>query len=93
MSDYNTTDSDSNETSDIFSQLTEMKESYEKKISELQTEFSELKGLMMSILKKTDENSPSTSSQGLSKQPRLGLDMGCQRFHHDNTKILLSTFV
>ena len=44
----------------------------------------------MSILKKTDENSPSTSSQGLSKQPRLGLDMvtgviDTHSFHPTNT--------
>ena len=74
MSDPNSADSDSNEISDVVSQLTEIKESYEKRISELQTEFSELKGLMMSVLKKIDVNSPSTSSQGLSKQPQSGLD-------------------
>ena len=76
MTDSNSEDSDSNEISDISSQLTELKESYEKKINELQMEFSELKGLMMAFMNKQSENIPSSSSlfQGLSKQPRMGLD-------------------
>ena len=73
MTDSNPIDSDSNEISDISSQLTEIKENSENTINKLQTEFSELKGLMMAIMNKQSENSLSSSSQGLSKQPRMGL--------------------
>ena len=60
MTDSNPSDSDSNEISEISSQLSETKENYEKEINELQTEFSELKNLTMAILNKQSENSPST---------------------------------
>ena len=57
-------DSDTNENSDISSQLSEIRENYERKINELQ---SELKDLMMAVISKTDgENRPS-SSKGPSK--------------------------
>ena len=60
-------DSDTNENSDISSQLSEIRENYERKINELQSEFSQLKDLMMAVISKTDgENRPS-SSKGPSK--------------------------
>ena len=68
-------DSDTNESSDISSQLSEMKEYYERKINELQSEFCQLKDLMMAVINKTKSDSPSTSTQGPSKQPLLGRDM------------------
>ena len=71
MPESNTTDSDTKNNSDISSQLTEMKENYERKIKELQSEFSQLKDPMMAVMKKSKEDSSSSSSQGLSKQPRL----------------------
>ena len=74
MAESNTNDSDTNYISGISSQLTEMKENYEKKISELQSEFSQRKDLMMAFVKKTSKDSPSTSSQGLSKQSQRGFD-------------------
>ena len=74
MTDSNPADSDYKDISDISSHLSEIKENYEKKINELQTEFSELKGLIKASINKQSENSPSTSTQGLSKQPRIGLD-------------------
>ena len=43
MAESNSNDSDTNESSDISSQLSEMKENYERKINELQTEFRQLK--------------------------------------------------
>ena len=46
----NNNDSDTNDISDISFQLTEMKENYEKKISELHSEFSQLKDLMMAVI-------------------------------------------
>ena len=62
MAQSSANDSDSNETSDISSQLSEIRESYERKINELQNEFSQLKDLMMAVISKTDsENRPSTS--------------------------------
>ena len=67
MAQSSDNDSDSNETSDISSQLSEIRESYERKINELQSEFSQLKDLMMAVISKTDgENRPS-SSKGPSK--------------------------
>ena len=74
MAESNPNDSDINDTSDISSQLTEMKENYEKKLSELHSEFSQLKDLMMAVIRKSNEETPSTSSQGLSKQPQRGLN-------------------
>ena len=52
-----------------------MKENYERKISELQSEFSQMKDLMMAIINKPKSDSPSTSSQGLSKRLQVGSDM------------------
>ena len=54
MAESNTVDSDTNDSSDISSQLTEMKENYERKISELQSEFSQLKNLMMAVISKSN---------------------------------------
>ena len=74
MAESKTTDSGINDNSDISSQLTQMKENYEKKINELHSEFSQLKDLMMAVIRKSNEDSPSSSTQGLSKQPRLRQD-------------------
>ena len=57
MAESTTTDSDSNDNPDISSQLTEIKENYERKINKVQTEFSQLKDLMMAIIKKSSEGS------------------------------------
>ena len=68
-------DSDNNETSDISSQLSEIRESYERKINELQNEFSQLKDLMMAVISKTDsENRPSTSKGPSKPTHTVGLD-------------------
>ena len=69
MAESNTTDSDINDASDISSQLSQMKENYERKINELQSEFSQLKDLMMAAINKSNNESPSTSSQGFPKRP------------------------
>ena len=74
MVESDSNDSDTNESSDIFSQLSEMKENYKRKISELQSEFSQLKDLMMAVISKSNNDSPSTSTQCLSKQPQVGPD-------------------
>ena len=44
---------DSNYISDIAPQLTEMKEIYERKISELHSEFSQLKDLRIAVIKES----------------------------------------
>ena len=75
MAESNTTDSDINNNSDFSSQLTEMKKYYERKINELHLEFSQLKDLMMAVIRKSNEDSPSSSSQGLSKQLRMRQDI------------------
>ena len=75
MAQSSANDSDSNETSDISSQLSEIKESYERKINELQNEFSQLKDLMMAVISKTDsENRPSTSKGPSKPAHTVGLD-------------------
>ena len=75
MAQSSANDSDSNETSDISSQLSEIKESYEKKINELQNEFSQLKDLMMAVISKTDTENRQSTSKGPSKPTHtVGLD-------------------
>ena len=76
MAQSSANDSDNNETSDISSQLSEIRESYERKINELQNEFSQLKDLMMAVISKTDsENRPSTSKGPSKPAHTVGLDM------------------
>ena len=76
MAQSSANDSDSNETSDISSQLSEIRESYERKINELQNEFSQLKDLMMAVISKTDsENRPSTSKGPSKPAHTVGLDI------------------
>ena len=74
MAESSITDSGVNDGSDISSQLSEMKENYERKIGELQSEFSKLKDLTMVIINKSNNDIPSTSSQGLSKRPQVRQD-------------------
>ena len=76
MAQSSANDSDSNETSDISSQLSEIRESYERKLNELQNEFSQLKDLMMAVISKTDsENRPSTSKGPSKPAHTVGLDI------------------
>ena len=76
MAQSSANDSDSNETSDISSQLSEIKESYERKINELQNEFSQLKDLMMAVISKTDTENRQSGSKGPSKPTHtVGLDI------------------
>ena len=75
MAQSSANDSDSNETSDISSQLSEIKESYERKINELQNEFSQLKDLMMAVISKADTENRQSTSKGPSKPAHtVGLD-------------------
>ena len=74
MAESNTNDSDTNDMSETSSQITELMDNYEKKIGELQSEFSQLKDLMMAVIRKSNEDSPSSSTQGLSKQSRMRSD-------------------
>ena len=76
MAQSSANDSDNNETSDISSQLSEIKENYERKINELQSEFSQLKNLLVAVISKNDENNlPSTSQSSSKPTHRVGLDM------------------
>ena len=87
----NSNDSDTNDSSDISSQLSEMKENYERKINELHLEFSQLKDLMMAVIDKTNNDSRPSSSQGPSKQPQPGRDTETGRtrgnIKHDDAPI------
>ena len=74
MSQSNSNDSDTNDGSDISSQLSEMKENYDRKVNELHLEFSQLKDLMMAVMDKTNNYSQPSSSQGPSKLPQIGRD-------------------
>ena len=74
MAQSNSNDSDTNDSSDISSQLSEMKENFERKINELHLEFSQLKDLMMAVIDKTNIDSQPCSCQGPSKQPQPGRD-------------------
>ena len=76
MAQTNSNDSDTNDSSDVSSQLSEIKESYERKISELHQEFSQLKDLMMAIVNKNNSETQPSSSKGPSKPPQQqGFDM------------------
>ena len=75
MAQLNSNDSDTNDSSDISSQLSQMKENYERKINELHPKFSQLKDLMMAVIDKTNNDSQPSSSQGPSKQRQIGGDM------------------
>ena len=77
MAQTNSKDSDTNDSSDISSQLSEIKESYERRINELHQEFSQLKDLMMAIVSKNSSESQPSSSKGPSKPAQQqGFDMG-----------------
>ena len=76
MAQASSNDSDTNDNSDISSQLSEIKESYERRISELHQEFSQVKDLMMAIVNKSNRESQPSSSKGLSKPAQhQGFDM------------------
>ena len=70
MAQANSNDFDINDNSDISSLLSEIKESYERRISELHQEFSQLKDLMMAIVNKNSSETQPSSSQGPSKRPQ-----------------------
>ena len=63
MAQSNSNDSDTNDSSDI----SHIKESYERRINELHQEFSQLKDLMMAIVSKNSSESQPSSSKGPSK--------------------------
>ena len=67
MAQASSNDSETIDSSDISSQLSEIKESYERRISELHQEFSQLKDLMMAIVSKNSSESQPSSSKGPSK--------------------------
>ena len=76
MAQSSANDSGNNETSDISSQLSEIRENYEKKINELQSEFSQLKNLLMAVISKNDENNlPLTSQSSSEPAHTVGLDI------------------
>ena len=79
MAQTNSNDSDTNHSSDISSQLSAIKESYERRISELHQEFSQLKDLMMAIVNKNSSETQPSSSKGPSKPPQQqGFDTQCK---------------
>ena len=81
MAQSSANDSDNNETSDISSQLSEIKENYERKINELQNEFSQLKNLLMAVISKNDENNlPSTTQSSSKPTHRVGFDTRIRHF-------------
>ena len=83
MAQSSANDSDTNENLDISSQLSEIRENSEKKINELQSEFSQLKDLMMAVINKTDSESRPSSSKGPSKPAHtVGLDNHCHFPRH-----------
>ena len=101
MAQSSANDSDSNETSDISSQLSEIKESYERKINELQNEFSQLKDLMMAVISETDTENRQSTSKGPSKPTHtVGLDIKYKLLcdfseisHSGDTKLIERTFL
>ena len=74
MAESNSNVSDTNEGSDFSSQLSEMRENYEQKINALQSEFIQLRDLMMAVINKANEETLPFSSRGLSKRSQVGSD-------------------
>ena len=72
MAQSNSNDSDTNDSSDISSQLCEMKENYERKINELHLEFSQLKDLMMAVIDKSTMTAGHLVLRVLQSSPNLG---------------------
>ena len=75
MAQTNSHNSDTNDGSDISSQLSEIKESYERRINELHQEFSQLKDLMMAIVNKNNGETQPSSSKGLQSRPNNSLGL------------------
>ena len=75
MTEVNSAKIESVEGNDVLSQLAEIRENYERKICDLQREFSQLKDLMMAMLEKSNTNSQGENYQGSSKQPKKRLDI------------------
>ena len=81
MARANSNDSDTNDNSDISSQLSEIKESYERRISELHHEFSQLKDLMMAIVNENNGEAQPSSSKGPSKPlQQIGFAMDFSKY-------------
>ena len=78
MTEVNYADTESVVNSDIFSQLAAFRENYERKIDDLQSEYSLPKDLMMAVLEKSKNNSQYENGQGCSKKPMQGLDIHYQ---------------
>ena len=90
MAQANSNDSDINDNSDISSQLYEIKESYERRISELHQEFSQLKDLMMAIVNKNSSDTQPSSSQGPSKRSQQqGFDTHFNSFNVSATCLFI----
>ena len=53
MTEFNYAKTESIESNDVSYHLAEIKESYERKIDDLQSDFSQQKGLMMAVLEKS----------------------------------------
>ena len=75
VAEANSVDTGPSKNNDVSSQRTENRENYERRTSDSQSDFSQLKDSMMALLKKSDDNSHRTNVQGPSKQPKVGLDM------------------
>ena len=89
MAQTNSNDSDTNDGSDISSQLSEIKESYERRINELHQEFSQLKDLMMANVNKNNSESQPSSSKGPSKPPQqLGSDKNICSLSVDQSRLM-----
>ena len=77
MAEANSVDRHSSKNIDVSSYFVKFRENYERKITDLQSEFSQLRDLMMAVLKKSDNDSQNANTQGPSKQPKVGLGNGC----------------
>ena len=92
MAQANPNDSDTNDNSDICSQLSEIKGSYKRRISELHHEFSQLKDLLMAIINKNNGEAQPSSSKGPSKPPQQFGSDSLQYFHTDSIGVVSSSF-
>ena len=62
------------------SQISEIKDTYERKSTALQSEIIELKDLMLAMMDRSNEPNQSSGERGPSKQPLNVLDNTCATF-------------
>ena len=76
MTEINFADAESVGNSDVFSRLVEIRDNYEKKVNDLQSEFSKLMDLMMVVFRNLIPTAKTKTLRVLQSRPNRGSTMG-----------------